>query len=180
MLFALGGTIAAPDWDKINKAIQGNVGQGNSYKTMAMQIADPNIKIQLEKLMTENAGANDFSEKSVSIASEIVTAWGVPPLLAGVHIPGKMGSNNELPNSMVAFQTLKVEPLQNMITFKLATTLGNDELNGGLDLTPDDFILNTILDRYDLTALNTMSTMKNNIAEEPDRKLSEGTLKDGR
>jgi hypothetical protein len=80
-----------------------------------------------------------------ALATTIVSAHRVPPILAGILIPGKMGAANELPNSIMAFQTLVIGPMQTIWQSILGATLGG-KFNGGLGLKPKDFEFKSIVD----------------------------------
>ena len=95
----------------------------------------------------------------------IVSAHGVPPLLAGIQIPGKLGSTNELPNALMAFQALVIQQAQKVISSALINTLGNATLNGGLGLGADNFRLRKITDVISLSKMDTVSRMRQTVPE---------------
>jgi hypothetical protein len=111
-----------------------------------------------------------------TLAMHIVSAHRVPPVLAGILVPGKLGANNELPNALAAFQALVMGPAQRNFSNVLAATLGNPEFNQGLGLTEKDFMgeegngFRTILEEMGsgmagLTEMDTMARMKEPIGE---------------
>jgi hypothetical protein len=151
MLFLLGKKLAPEDWEKVEKALKAQVGLGNSHKSLALNLQDPEMKVQLEKLAMEGkSDATLFPVLSEALALEIVSCHRVPPLLAGIVIPGRLGSANELPNALMAFQILVVGPAQQTFESMLNNTLGNPLLNGGLDLRRGDFKLKKITDEMNL------------------------------
>lgn len=180
MLFLLGGKqIKSNDWEKIEKAVQAHIGLGNAYKSFAIHLDDPSLKVQLEKLAMDSKEGDGFKDKKDTLALDIVSAHRVPPLLAGIQIPGKMGATNELPNALMAFQHLAIAPAQADHATVYGNTLGNPELSGGLDLKPEDFLYRTILDEIDIKQADTMSRMKEPLetAQSEGRNLDDG-LKD--
>jgi hypothetical protein len=165
ILFVLGTTLSETQWTSIENSMKATIGSGNAHKSIALNITNPEAKIQLEKLALEGKQSDDFTGMADSLALSIVTAHRVPPLLAGIQVPGKLGATNELPNALKAFQLLVIGPAQRIIHQTLSSTLGNAELNGGLALTPDNFELKTITDEIDLGAMDTMSRMRQTLPE---------------
>lgn len=166
MLFITGGKVAAPLWDEIVAAVKANIGKGNSHKSMAVNLETPEIKIQLEKLGMEQTGeANEFATSNENLAMRIVSAHRVPPLLAGILIPGKLGATNELPNALMAFQSLVIGQTQRLFQQTLGATLGNKTLNSKLALAVKDFTFKTILDEIDIGVLDTQSRMRETTTE---------------
>jgi hypothetical protein len=83
-----------------------------------------------------------------------------------------MAAANELPNALVAFQTLYIAQHQQVFELKLGQTLGT----AGLGLEPTDFLLKKITDFYDLGQVETMSRMRETAtqAQAEGRKLEDG------
>lgn len=162
-LFITGGSVDPRDLTTITDGLKSATGVGNAYKSIVANLPAPELKIQLERLTQESPAGDEFAEMTVSFALQIVTAHGVPPLLAGIQVPGKMGAANELPNALLGFQELKIGPAQREITAILGRTLGSQE--AGLDLKPADFVLNNILERFNLGAVDTMSRMRQPVVE---------------
>ena len=74
ILFALGQTLDEDTWLKIESAFLANIGLGNSFKTMAVNLGEVNLekfKLQLEKLGVENGGNEMFSGMIDSLAMQI-------------------------------------------------------------------------------------------------------------
>lgn len=167
LMFFIGTRLTKKDWDKIEKALNANIGLGNSHKSMAMELpgSKDTVDVKVEKLAMENKNGDTFSLLNEALATHIVSGHGVPPLLAGIQIPGKLGANNELPNALLAFQLLTINQAQFIFQQTLGTTLGNPRLNGGLPLRIQDFTHNQITDAMDLTALATMGGMRETVVE---------------
>lgn len=146
ILFLLGREVSKPDKDKIEAGLQATVGPGNNHKSMVVNFADETMKVQLEKLAIEGKSDADYSKMSETNALKIVTAHRTPPVLAGITIPGKLGATNELPNALMAFQTLVIGPEQHTIKSILGATLGSTKTNGGLKVRPEDFEFKKITD----------------------------------
>lgn len=178
MLFILGQKLTKEDNKKITDAMQSAIGLGNSHKSLMLNLQNPQVKIQLEKLALESkSDGNQFATMSDSLALQIVSAHGVPPLLAGIQIPGKLGATNELVQAMTSFQALVVSPAQRIFEQKLNNTLGKEDLG----LTIADFKLNTLLDEIDLGQLDTISRMRQSPQEAAaqGRDIDDGVLKEG-
>lgn len=177
-IFILSGAkMLEQDWTKVENALKGNIGLANSHKSVALNLPNKDIVVTLEKLAMEgNSEGTDFAAKKDCLALDIVSAHRVPPLLAGIQIPGKLGANNELPNALMAFQVLVIGPTQRKFTQTLAMTLGNKEQNGGLDLTEDDFLFRTVTEEIDVGTLDTQARMRTPVVQ---AKAEGRDLKDG-
>lgn len=176
MLFVTGQKLSDAEWGKIENSLKANIGLGNAHKSLALNLASKEIEITLHKLALEGGADDAFTKKKENLALDIVSAHGVPPLLAGIQIPGKLGANNELPNALMAFHVLVIHPAQIIFERILANTLGNPALNGGLGLTPEDFQLRSIPEEIDVGTLETVSRMRQDIrgARADGRDLSAG------
>ena len=173
MLFIVGQKLPKADWDNIETALRSQTGRGNSHKSLALNITNPDVKVQLEKLNMDAGGTSSWKEDKDSMALDIVSAHRVPPLLAGIQIPGKLGANNELPNALRAFQLLVVGPNQRVFFQTLGETLGNDP---SIELTSGDFQFKTITDELDMDQLDTSSRMRQTETEaaQQGRSLDDG------
>lgn len=180
MLFLLGAKLDSEDMNQITNAIKANIGLGNSHKSMAVNLDVPieNFRVQLEKLMGES-GLNDdaFAVFRENLAMGIVSAHGVPPLLAGIQIPGKLGATNELPNALMAFQVLQNGPDQRLFTQKLAATLGSPEYSN-LGLSREDFMFKPVTEEINIAEMDTVARMRQSPAQAQaeGRDLSAGVL----
>ena len=160
LLFITGGRVNNTDWESLNKSLKSTIGPGNQHKSIALNITEQNIQVQLETLGLNAQKDGVFAELNDGLALAIVSAHRVPPLLAGIQIPGKLGATNELPNALQAFQILAIGPAQKNITSILDKTLGDDTLNGDLGLSRGDFEFNTILEEIDLGTMDTVARMR--------------------
>lgn len=179
MLFLTGANIDEKEWEKIGKAMEATIGQGNQHKSLAVRIAGGDAKVQLEKLALDGKTNDMFSDISDTLALQIVSAHRVPALLAGIQLPGKMAATNELPNALAAFQLLTIGPEQKNIETILNCTLGNPKYNGGLSLGVGDFKFRKITDELNLDNMDTMSRMKESVpeAQASGRKVEDGLKK---
>ena len=174
MLFILGQKLSEEEWKKVEDSLRANIGVGNSHKTFALNLSNPEIKIQLEKLVVDSKGEETYAVLSEPVALGIVTAHQVPPLLAGILIPGKLGATNELPNAMAAFQALVIGRAQRSFQQILGSTLGGEASNLPLDIT--DFEFYSILDEIDIGSMDTIARMREPLpkAQASGRDLSAG------
>lgn len=180
-LFLLGELMPKPDFDLLKAQLTEHVGLGNARKSLVSNIGSDKMTVQLERLAMDDAADPTQFSKTVETASlEIVSAHRVPPALAGIQIPGKMGTANELPNLLIWFQALVIGPLQMLLSECLGQTLGHPEL-GVPGLTPKSFKWVTITDilAQSLAAtkpVDTMSRMRESVPEAgaSGRKLEDG------
>lgn len=170
-----GARLRKEDWTKIENSLKANIGLGNSHKSIALNIDDPNVKAQVEKLAMESKGEDTFDTTKTSLGMSIVTAHRVPPLLAGIQIPGKLGATNELPNALMAFQVLVIGQAQRIFQQTLAQTLGSAD--AGLQLEPRDFAFTKIIEEIDVGQMDTVARMRQTPmqASNEGRNLSDGT-----
>lgn len=172
MLFILGQQVDEETWSNIEESIQANMGLGNSHKTTAINLSNPEVTVQVEKLAMDNKLEDEINASSDPLALMVVSAHRVPPLLAGIQIPGKLGATNELPNALTAFQKLVIDEAQTIIHETLGLTLG-DSSQGIRGLSMDDFALSSILDEFNIGQMDTMSRMREPAAGS-NRDLNEG------
>lgn len=175
LIGVMGEEIPNDIWADFNKALRAHTGLKNSHKTFTFRLPAPDAKIEVHKLGMEGQSEGLFAELSDILASEIVTAHGVPPLLAGIQIPGKLGANNELANALIAFQALRIGPAQGLFTTVLRNTLGKEFP----EIEEKDWELRTILEKLDVQKMDTMSRMRETAgdAQAKGRDLSAGVKK---
>lgn len=205
LMFLIGKNIGNC-WEKVEETFKASQGIGNSHKTAAFHIpgSAEEVAVQVEKLAMEDAANSGFSEKSSTLDMRIATAHGMPPQLANIALPGKIGAANEGPNAMLTFQMRKLGQAQKNFSRMLAITLGSQDISlsqptgSPVKLTADQFLgksakpmsddgvpqfvqpgngFNTILDGMTLGAQNTMASMKEPLAgsgRDPDDGLLDG------
>jgi hypothetical protein len=185
LLFVKGSKIDKKTWDEIQQTMKANIGYGNSHKSAAFNFPNDNVEVIVERLAMESTSSSDtISKLTDTLALEIVSGHQVPPLLAGIQIPGKLGASNELPNAIMAFQLLVIGQSQKIFTSQLGVTLGDKSLNSGLSLGRKDFKFKTILKEMAenmeaLSGLDTMGRMKETLpeAKAKGRDVNQGVLK---
>lgn len=185
MLFILGARLKKEDWAKVETSLKAQIGGGNSHKSIALNIANPDIKIQLEKLALEASADGEFFKNMMeTLSMSIVSAHRVPPALAQILIPGKVGASNEMSNAVVTFQGLVIGPKQKIFEDTLACTLGDSGRNGGLGFNRKSFTLKTVVDEMaealeKLNPMQTMSGMRQGLGEaaQEGRDLEDGLKK---
>jgi hypothetical protein len=168
----MGAKINAKDWSALTEQMKGHIGLGNAHKSMQLNIPEAEAKVELHKLALEGKTDGLFSELDEALSLGIVSAHGVPPLLAGIQIPGKLGATNELPNALMAFQALKVGPRQEQIETMLQNTLGVE-----LGLDDKELKLRSCLEVIDVKNADTVGRMRTPLAAAGNRDLSAGVLK---
>lgn len=181
MVFFNGAQVGDAEWKVVTDAMKAGIGLTKSHKSIVLNLpgfVPGQTEIQVERLaMEEKNDGDSFGSMKESLAMAIVSAHQVPPLLAGIQIPGKLGATNELPNAIMAFQTLVIGPQQQLIQQILSKTLGNKKRNGGLSLRPKHFLLRRITEEIDLSHMDTVARMRQSPAQAKaeGRDLSSGT-----
>jgi hypothetical protein len=161
LTFLTGGKVDDATWTDLVSAFQSYVGVGNSHKSSIFNLPDPNMKIDIHKLAMDGiANGTFFRDMSETLATIIVSAHRVPPALAGIVLPGKMGAANEVSNAAVVFQGFVIGPEQEHFETILGCTLG-DSAEGIKGLNDESFELNTMIHEMAeaLKLLNPMDTM---------------------
>lgn len=161
MVLLTGAKVPEKDMDAIKGQVKETVGSGKRHRTIVANLPHPETKVTIERLNADNR--ERFTDLWTNIQLQIVSTHRVPPLLAGVVLPGKMAAANELPNALIAFQTLYIGQHQKVFSKRLGATLGSDDAD--LGLVPDDFVFRKITDFYDMGEVDTMSRMRENVAE---------------
>ena len=164
MLFAIGSMLPKKTWEDIESMLKAHVGMGNSHKSMAVNIGEvgEDFKIQLEKLGIDDSNDDKFSSMRDNITASIVSGHRVPPLMAGIQIPGKLGATNELPNAMQLFQALSISPVQKLFQQTYGQTL---VLEDSIDLTAEDFEYVKITEEIDVAGMDTVARMRQSPAQ---------------
>lgn len=179
MLFVMGTKVRAKDWKAIEESLQAHIGLGNTHKSLAVNLTDPTITVQLERLAMEGSADGEFFAKMVETLSlNIVSAHRVPPSIAGILIPGKMGAANEASNAIMSFQALVIGQAQENFETTLRCTLGEDP---NLGLPEDAFVYRTIVEEMaeNMKALQPVDTMGRMRDELPDAAAEGRDLEDG-
>jgi hypothetical protein len=127
LLFLIGKNLGDKAWKQIEAMMAANRGLGNSHRTGAVHIPGDaeGIKVQVEKLAMDDQGKDAFADNSMALAMNIATAHGVPPILANILLPGKIGAANEGPNALLLFQKRKLGQAQKIFSAMFAQTLGS-------------------------------------------------------
>ncbi len=172
------GPIDPEKWKDIEDLVQGTVGAGNNFRNMAINVpATEGAKVQIDKLASTDKTELQFSKDSEVYAQQIVSAHRVPPVLANILIPGKLGATNEAVQALITFQLLVIGPKQEIIQKVLSRSLGDKEGVEGLE--PEDFRLRKVTSQFDIAGLDTVGKMREEAATATDddgssRDVSEG------
>ena len=136
-----GGRLSDKGWKELNNTLRNDhQGLGKRRKIMVVNIDGEDMEVRVDQLDAEAEGTSDSEDQSSGNALAVVTAHGVPPLIAGIMVPGKAGAANEFPNAIQAFQAQYAGPVQVFISHVFACSLGNPQLNGGLGVSADSFL----------------------------------------
>tara|TARA_R110002074_G_scaffold102296_5_gene221043 strand:+ start:446 stop:1930 length:1485 start_codon:yes stop_codon:yes gene_type:complete len=177
-IIAVTGTSMGPEEFKVIEGMaKGASGKGKNFRNAAINLANPEAKLQVERLAMDMNTEEQFAKDNEVLAQNVVSAHRVPPLLANILIPGKLGASNEFINALIGFQLLVIGPYQQIIQKQLGRTLGDKDLNGGLDLTADSFRLRTITSQINITGMDAISKSRSEAtdgSENEDRDFDKG------
>jgi hypothetical protein len=170
LMMVTGKRMEKADFAELKAALKETIGPGKRSRSMAINIPLTETTVTIERLA--NPSREKIGDTWPTVELAIVSCHRVPPLLAGVVTPGKMAAANELPNALIAFQTLYVAQHQRIFKTVLGNTLGS-EIRG---LNKDDFLPRCITDFYDIGQMDTLSRMREPAAaaQASGRKLSDG------
>lgn len=174
VLIVSGEAVAKEAWTRIENAFKGTIGMGNNFNSIAMNFKKEGVTVQVINMGAEGGTEEQFAKDNETLTQNIVSSHGVPPLIAGILIPGKLGASNEFISALMAFQLLRITPYQNVFEKALGKTLGGAD--GVKTLTPEDFKLRTITSQIDVKGLDTMGKMR---SEAVDPKNKDRDLNDG-
>jgi hypothetical protein len=153
----ISGADVGEEWEtEIKPALQAGTGMGNAHKTLAINLPQEGVVMTVEKL-GEKMAEGWFESMLETVASRIVSAHRVPPLLAGIQIPGKLGANNEFINAMWMFHSLVIRPAQATISKCLRRTLGSKD--GVAGLSGDKFEMKTIVEEVPVAQIEAPGSM---------------------
>lgn len=176
VLVVTGAVVESADWAKIQNAIKSSIGGGNNFNSAAFNFANEKAKVDVLNMGADGKTEEQFAKDVETLTQNIVSSHGVPPLLANILIPGKLGASNEFINALVGFQLLRINAYQNVFEKMLAKTLGGPE---GIDgLKADDFRLRTITSQIDIAGMDTIGKMRSEATNpaNKDRDMSKGVM----
>jgi len=155
VLAVTGEAVNTEDWERIKASLKASIGAGNNFNSMALNLSNEKAKVEVKNMGADGNTEDQFAKDMETLTQNIVSSHRVPPLLANILIPGKLGASNEFINALIGFQLLVINPFQNVIEKMLAKTLGGDE--GVEGLNPDDFRLRTITSQIDINGMDAIS-----------------------
>ena len=174
ILVVSGEQVNSDAWGRIESAFKGTIGEGNNFNSIAMNFAKEGVTCTVENVGADQGTEEQFAKDLEALTQNIVSSHGVPPLLANILIPGKLGASNEFLNALMGFQLLRVNAYQNVFEKMLAKTLGGDD--GFSSLGADDFKLRTITSQIDIPTTDTIGKMRSEVSDpkNADRDLKKG------
>lgn len=165
-IYKLIGPLTDPEYEKIKETLKGTIGRGNQFKSALIHLQDIEAKFDVMKLGLEGKADGSILESvSTTLGMMIASIHGVPPLLAGILIPGKLGASNEFPNALMSFQVTVINRWQEAFQQRLDATLGNKAKNGGLPLKRGDFRFRKATEAIDLALAATVGGMRQTLPE---------------
>lgn len=189
MLLLLGQEIETDKFNAMKSELNTHVGVGNTHKGAVFNLAGDGEQLNSEmfQLGSNETQRSRFVENANEMGHWIVTAHTLPPRLMGIVLPGKIGAVNEAVTDVWLAEVTSLNPERKMISRKLACTLGNPDLNGGLGLTQRDFLgatkrkgngFLTLLEDENVAALNGTARMDDPVVTS-DRDPEQGRLENG-
>jgi len=171
-----GTPIGKTDWNKIRTAISQTSETGKKHQSVAHAFSSTAASKIFFQQITKDSKTDEAFQKNYEVTKmDIVTSHQVPPLLAGIQIPGKLGANNEFVNALMSFQALVIGRSQRTISRALSRTLG-DTKKSGLGIDPDSFNFRKVTDYIDIKTADTVGRMRESAPEAAanGRDLSDG------
>lgn len=109
----------------LNDVLKGTLEPGKAFLNAVIHLVG-GARLEVHELAKEDGATSvQMTVEADVIAAHIVTAHSIPPALANVQIPGKLGAANEMSNAMMAAQALLFGPLQQLISNALGEAFGN-------------------------------------------------------
>ena len=173
-IFHLAGSMKTDEWKKVVSYINSAVGTGNKFKALAVK-TNQEATSSVHHLSDSGNKEDQFFKDLDTFSQFIVSAHRVPPVLANILIPGKLGASNETIQALVAFQLLVAGPIQKNIERTLARTLGGDE--GIKGLKSEDFRLVPVTSQFNITGMDAVASARSEAKDgdtNEDRDFSQG------
>ena len=171
ILVVTGESVEQDAWEDIQRSLKQSIGEGKNFRSFALNLGNENAKVEIRNIGAEGKDEEQFAKDNETLTQNIVSSHRVPPLLANILIPGKLGASNEFVSALIGFQLLVVHPQQQIFQKMLAKTLaGPDGVDG---LKPDSFLLRTITSQINLRGIDTLGRMREEAAG-ADRDLDDG------
>ena len=173
-IFHIAGSMQKEQWDTVVSYINQSVGTGNKFKALAIK-TNQEATSEVHHLSGDNGKEDQFWKDLDTFSQFIVSAHRVPPVLANILIPGKLGASNETVQALVAFQLLVCGPIQKNIERTLAQTLGGED--GIPELKAEDFRLVPITSQFNITGMDAVATSRSEAmdGQNSGRDYSKGT-----
>ena len=121
----IGESMDEGDWKLTQDTLTGGEGRGNKRKMLVLNLPQRNLKVQVDKLSTDFTAPAQI-DLDRNMAFDLMSAHGVPPMVASVVSGSKLGNNREAKDQVNLFQLLNIGPKQNKIVRTLERTLGSE------------------------------------------------------
>ena len=115
-----------------------------------------------------------FQDMHGTINLSVASANQVPPVLAGITTPGKMGAANEMVQAIMTMQTNVIAPVQNYLAKRLNRTLFST-VGGVRGFTGVKVRFKTWHEAMDMAALNTVARQREQVAAAPTETPTKGS-----
>lgn len=174
MVFVGGMPIAPGHTDKMKKVMGGATGSKTGQSALFTFPNAPRDRAWVEHLKVgDSFEGTQFLDTHSTINLSVASANQVPPMLAGITTPGKMGAANEMAQAIMTLQTNVISPVQKYLAKRLMRTLFST-VGGVRGLTGKKIRFRTWVESMDMAALNTVARQRENVAANPNRNPDDG------
>lgn len=174
MVFLGGANMSAKQVENMRAVMSGATGNRTGAGALFTLPQAPKDRCWLEHVrIGDSVDGSNFQEMHGTINLSVASANQVPPVLAGITTPGKMGAANEMVQAIMTLHTNVIAPVQSYLAKRLMRTLFSN--TGGVrGLAGTKIRFKTWIESMDMAALNTVARQREQVAVNPDRDPDEG------
>lgn len=171
----LGGVPMGPDQiKKLTQVMSGASGSQTGQGALITLPAAQKDNAWVETItLSDSVDGSGYEELHSTINLAIASADQVPPILAGITTPGKMGAANEGAQAIMTMQTNTIGPAQKYLAKRINRTLLS-KTGGVRGLAGKKLRFITWTEQMDMAALNTVARQREQVASKPNRDPKDG------
>lgn len=174
MLFLGGMPINGEQLLKMREVMSGASGSRQGQSALFTMPSSSKDRAWVEHIKVgDSVEGTGFQDMHGTINLSVASANQVPPVLAGITTPGKMGAANEMAQAIMTMQSNVISPVQNYLAKRLNRTLFST-IGGIRGFAGTKVRFKTWHEAMDMAALNTVARQREQVAAAPDRDPDEG------
>lgn len=171
----LGGISLGPEQvEKMRQVLSGASGSSSGQGALLTFPSSTKDNAWVEHIkLSDSVEGSGFESLHSTINLSVASANQVPPILAGITTPGKMGAANEGVQAIMTLQSNTISPVQRYLAKRLNRTLFA-KTGGVRGLGGKKIRMMTWIEQMDMAALNTVARQREQVAVNPKRDPKDG------